>query len=1035
MFRKRLLLAALSVSAGAVFAISCSRTEQLPQAADGQFHYIFSGESIPSESTKISIGEVQAGLWPCLWHSEDALAVCKTVGGTCMGQATLISGAGGRKGSFELTSSAQPGTEVRLLYPSGASFGWGSLPSSQHHTLDNISDISSYTYAYSEPLFLNNEDSLKFSMTHAMSFVRISCSCVDLPSSAKITGAKFRTIGNPLSGKFTIDYETCSVTASQNAEDYVTLSFDGEGPALTASPTDLWLSVLPTEEVVTCYVSLYFECGGSAWCVPFKFTTSLKSGAVNSLDATSFKMSDAAKKVNLVIIGDSTAATVKYTSTTSQRGWGQMLQYFFDSDMINVVNCAKAGCSTKSYRSDGYWSDAKKNLSTGDRLLIQFGHNDEDILSEKGTTPQEYRDNLCAYINEARAVGAKPVLLTPILRRRFVDNVVQDDIGDRWTHVKYAPMVYTVADSLNVPLVDALELSRAWLNSIGDEASKNSYVWFRAGDYASTPDGKQDNTHLNQHGAYTIADMIANGLGMAVDRLAPHIVSCDYSKVEQDMGVIKIFYPDGGFGTAGEFASNTLGRDIEKPVPGSRPDTLGFEVYRYPDGLELSDRYSVSVEGFDATVFPTTYPSQGDYTVPLDKQSTESDDPNYCVFSSDREVTVKVRFLKNAPSSVQIRPLYKKYNYSLSGDELTVKLNTYDRVSIETDGDLLHPLFIFVNPCEWDEYLEAIKDPNAHVLEEGQIYTSSLNLAGCSKLFIRGGAVVRNCFNHQYAISGAQISGCGIIDARAFVSPCLMLAYADGVTVSNLTLINKRNWTARFVGCNNCTIDNIKVVAACPFNDNWDENDAFHLQACQNCTLNRCFGYSWDDAFVVNSSRTGSDADYSRDTYGIHFYDCVAWNVRPGNSFEIGWTNINDVHDVDYKWCCAIHSGTKNNGNHRAAFSIQNAHKGSVYNILYENCYGEDLQECGITATILKGKDYGTTWQAGKVYGITYRNVSIANAPKWGFDIQGYDSSHKVSTLTFENITVAGNKVTSLTDTGVASSRYPAKYYEKITFE
>jgi len=1020
------------IVAGAILLLSFSCAREVPEHI-GKYNYVFEGKSA---ETRISIGGRTDGYYPCLWEEGDELSAFKVTGGASVGTASLCSSAGERYARFTLSTEEAPGTKVRLVYSGSSSYSGGKLPSTQQN-LNGVYSLLGLSHAYSGPLDLTKDGTISFGLTHSMAIVRVEYSCKDLPAEATLVSASLKCAGVPLAGDYYVNYDEGSVNPGESTRDQVTVSFGSQNPVLSSSTSSLWMVCFPSEEIRTYHLVLRYNCGGNDYSVDMVFKTSLPGNTVNVLNGKNFSVKEALRICKIHVIGDSTAATNGNLSGTSYRGWGQILQYYFDPSMALVQNWAKGGASTKTFRSLGYWDTAKDGMRSGDYLLIQFGHNDENVSDGRGTTPQEYHDNIVAYINEAKAIGVHPVLLTPILRRRFFNGLVQDDVGDNWTHLKYAPKVHQIADSLSLPLVDVLEMTRSWLNDMGDELSKNYYLWFPAGVYSGSPDGKSDNTHLNQKGAFDVAGMVAKGLGQKVDSLTVRLRTPEYSEVEADLGKIHINDEEYNYGSAGKMDGNIIGREYEKPEKGPRPDTLGFEVYTYAPEVEKSTRYSVLVEGHEARVIPTTYFTEGDYEIPADGQPALSDDPQVCVFSAGRTVDVTVKFLGGAPSSVEVRPLSKNYSYTLNGDELRISLKAYDRISVEVDGDLLHPLFIFVNPNEVDEYFDAIDDPETRVLEAGKVHGMSLDLAGYKRLFIRGGAVVRNCFSYQYASRDVSVSGGGIIDSRTASSYGFDLHYSENASLSNFTVINKKSWTIRLAGCNNVLVDNVKSVGACPFNDNWDENDAFHFVACRNVTVKRCFGYSWDDAFVLNSSYVaGTNIRFTQDTYNHLFEDCIAWNVRPGNSFEIGFSNLSAVHDIRYSNCYSIHSGTKLKGNRRSGFSIHDAQKGEIYDIHYENVHVEDPAECGLTLAILKGSEYDLyPWKAGSIHDITYKNVDIRKVPKWGLTLQGYDSSHQLYNISFENLTIAGNKIMSVTDPSVVSSQYPAKFYNNISFK
>lgn len=98
---------------------------------------------------------------------------------------------------------------------------------------------------------------------------------------------------------------------------------------------------------------------------------------------------------------------------------GQVLDLYVRPG-IAVYDHARNGRSTKSFYDEGLWAPVEAALCPGDLLLMQFGHNDEK--SEDPTryaAPDQFAANLLAYAHAAQAKGALPVLITPLVRRRF----------------------------------------------------------------------------------------------------------------------------------------------------------------------------------------------------------------------------------------------------------------------------------------------------------------------------------------------------------------------------------------------------------------------------------------------------------------------------------------------------------------------------------------------------------------------------------------------------------------------------------------
>lgn len=209
-------------------------------------------------------------------------------------------------------------------------------------------------------------------------------------------------------------------------------------------------------------------------------------------------------KVTLFIIGDSTAAN-KTERAFPETGWGMEIGNFFN-DKLTVDNRAANGRSTKSFINEKRWEAVLKDLSAGDYVFIQFGHNDEKIDKPAvGTSLEEYKNNLVLYVNQTREKKANPVLLTSIMRRSFKNGIFTD------SHKGYPAVVRKVADSLNVPLIDMHKKTEKLLVGLGEEASVKLFNHLDSG-HVNYPKGVKDNTHLSKEGAKEVAALVAEGV-------------------------------------------------------------------------------------------------------------------------------------------------------------------------------------------------------------------------------------------------------------------------------------------------------------------------------------------------------------------------------------------------------------------------------------------------------------------------------------------------------------------------------------------
>src|SRR5688572_7656167 len=123
------------------------------------------------------------------------------------------------------------------------------------------------------------------------------------------------------------------------------------------------------------------------------------------------------RKIKIFMAGDSTMA-IKHSRAYPETGWGMPFVNFWDTS-VTVVNKAKNGASTKTFRQEGLWESILQNAESGDYVFIQFSHNDEVPTKRSYTRPDSFQFNLKRFIYEVKEKQATPVLLTSATRRKF----------------------------------------------------------------------------------------------------------------------------------------------------------------------------------------------------------------------------------------------------------------------------------------------------------------------------------------------------------------------------------------------------------------------------------------------------------------------------------------------------------------------------------------------------------------------------------------------------------------------------------------
>lgn len=165
-----------------------------------------------------------------------------------------------------------------------------------------------------------------------------------------------------------------------------------------------------------------------------------------------------AKKVHT--LGDSTMANYEESATVT-RGWGMYFGQFLTNGWTSV-NYARGGRDSRGGYNE-LWQTAKKNVEPGDYVIITFGHNDEKnngmdgmelynyyisigdtekakAVDQRGTIPSTtYKECLGKIVDEAKALGATPIICSPVCRSYFSNGKIRrngrHDLGDSFSEL------------------------------------------------------------------------------------------------------------------------------------------------------------------------------------------------------------------------------------------------------------------------------------------------------------------------------------------------------------------------------------------------------------------------------------------------------------------------------------------------------------------------------------------------------------------------------------------------------------------------
>ena len=215
------------------------------------------------------------------------------------------------------------------------------------------------------------------------------------------------------------------------------------------------------------------------------------SGKNPEVSAIGYALADATTKPIMVYVA-SDSTTCDQTGGAFG-GWAQMLPEYLGPP-VGIANYANSGAASGDY---GFWSDISSRWTTGDWIIIQFGHND------KTDTDATVESNLTPHVKAALAAGVNPIMVSPPARLQSIP------IGDQTS--LHAAAAKAVATANSVPFIDLTALSTAFYNASGMTKTQALQAYHANG---------SDATHTSLPGAEALAglvakDMKAQNIGLA----------------------------------------------------------------------------------------------------------------------------------------------------------------------------------------------------------------------------------------------------------------------------------------------------------------------------------------------------------------------------------------------------------------------------------------------------------------------------------------------------------------------------------------
>lgn len=214
-------------------------------------------------------------------------------------------------------------------------------------------------------------------------------------------------------------------------------------------------------------------------------------------------------KVTIYMCGDSTMQDWN-AGYYPKQGQGQDFHFWFDPAKATVVNRGQGGMSLGGGGKDknggtavGYYDMFFKKgcsngnciaekLQPGDFVVIQFGINDNNYSTE-----DFYKSNMKKMVDDVRAKGANPIIMSPI-RRCIFDSPTQIHNSYRG----YPALNQQLAKDLKVPFIDMSEMVANYMISVGEKyAQQFVYNFSTKAEYSNLGADQADQVHLQMNGA------------------------------------------------------------------------------------------------------------------------------------------------------------------------------------------------------------------------------------------------------------------------------------------------------------------------------------------------------------------------------------------------------------------------------------------------------------------------------------------------------------------------------------------------------
>jgi hypothetical protein len=435
-------------------------------------------------------------------------------------------------------------------------------------------------------------------------------------------------------------------------------------------------------------------------------------------------------------------------------------------------------------------------------------------------------------------------------------------------------------------------------------------------------------------------------------------------------------------------------------------------IYPAPEGEGLSHDYTVKVEGSSVPVYICKVASadrERRWKAMDDKTNSATffETAAFAYFDAEGPVQVEVTAAEPISSAIVLPSSYGLVP-RVRGKQATLDVSgPYPRqLTLEINGTWKRALHIFVNPVE--KGIPTPGSPGLIYFGPGIHEVTNLVITNNQVVYVAGGAIVRGIigpaekfsvssysglknYAPTFSLRGTNITlrGRGIIDGSFATTHARHLVSVQGkdIALEGVILRDSSTWTVPVRQSERVQITNLKLLG---YRAN---SDGIDICNSRDVTVRQSFIRTLDDLIVVKTDKGRGESQR------ILAEKCVLWN-EVAHALSVGAELRENVDDVVFRDCDVIHDLGR-----EWTLRVYHCDAARISNIRFEDLRIEESPRL-ISLWIDKAV-WSRDSERGRIDGVVFKNIRAAADPV-RLELKGFDSSHQIENVSFQDVLVNG---------------------------